>query len=80
MTRFVNPYARIDLDRDRLVDDLHAYLLDPLPSRNQRPVIAALDDLHPESVEILEAMLLDGTEDREDVAAYVEAAFGPGDA
>jgi hypothetical protein len=38
-------------------------------------VVKALDDIHPESVEVLEAMLLDGTEEREDVAAYVATVF-----
>ena len=51
-------------------------MTDPSPARNARPVVKALDEIHPESVEVLEAMLLDGTEDRADVAAYVEAVFG----
>jgi hypothetical protein len=35
-----------------------------------------LSDLHPESVDVMESMLLDGTEERADVAAYVETVFG----
>ena len=53
-----------------------AFVTDPSPSRNERPVIQELNDLHPESVDVLESMLLDGTEAREDVAAYVRAVFG----
>jgi hypothetical protein len=53
-----------------------AFVTDPHPSRNERPVVRALHDVHPDSVEVLEAMLLDGTEERADVAAYVAAVFG----
>ena len=53
-----------------------AFVTDPRPSRNERLVVKALDEMHPESVEVMEAMLLDGTEDREDIAAYVTAVFG----
>jgi hypothetical protein len=71
-----NPFIRVTVDHEHLVDEMLAYLHDPTAARNEREVIKALDDLHPESVEILESMLLDGTEDREDVAAYVAAVFG----
>ncbi|MGI9253004.1 MAG: hypothetical protein ACR2J8_04605 [Thermomicrobiales bacterium] len=70
-----NPFVRVTIDRERLIDEMVAYLNDPSAARNQREVIRALDDLHPESVDVLEAMLLDGTEERDDVAAYVEAVF-----
>lgn len=69
-------FFRFDVDLDQLTDAIWAFVTDPRPSRNERPVVKALDDLHPESVEVMEAMLLDGTEDREDVAAYVAAVFG----
>ena len=39
-------------------------------------MVEALDDIHPESIDVMEAMLLDGTEERADVAAYVEVVFG----
>jgi hypothetical protein len=52
------------------------FVTDPHPSRNARPVVQALNDVHPESVDVMESMLLDGTEEREDVAAYVAAVFG----
>lgn len=71
-----DPFFRFEVDLDRLTDAMWAFVTDPYPSRNERPVVHALHDVHPESVEILEAMLLDGTEDREDVAAYVATVFG----
>jgi hypothetical protein len=71
-----NPYLRLSVDADRLIDDMFAFVTDPSPGRNGRPVVKALDEIHPESVEVMEAMLLDGTDDRADVAAYVAAVFG----
>ncbi len=43
-------------------------------------MVKALDDMHPNSVEVLEAMLLDGTEERADVAEYVVMVFGGSEA
>jgi hypothetical protein len=71
----VNPFIRFDVDLEALTDAMWAFVTDPRPSRNERPVVKALDDIHPESVEVLESMLLDGTEEREDVAAYVATVF-----
>ena len=72
----LNPFVRFDVDLDALTDAMWEFVTDPRPSRNERPVIKALDDIHPDSVDVLESMLLDGTEDREDVAAYVTTVFG----
>ena len=72
----VNPFVRFDVDLDALTDAMWEFVTDPRPSRNERPVVKALDDIHPDSVDVLEAMLLDGTEKREDVAAYVATVFG----
>ncbi len=72
----MNPYLRFDVDLEALTDAMWAFVTDPLPSRNERPVVKALDDLHPESVDVMEAMLLDGAEERADVADYVGAVFG----
>ena len=69
------PFLRVTIDHEQLIDEMVAYLHDPKPSRNDREVVKALDEIHPESVEVLEAMLLDGTEDRDDVATYVAAVF-----
>jgi hypothetical protein len=72
----LNPFFRFDVDLDELTDAMWEFVTDPHPSRNQRPVVKALDDIHPDSVDVLEAMLLDGTEERSDVAAYVDTVFG----
>ncbi len=69
------PAIRLAIDADRLIDEMYAFVTDPRPSRNQRPVVQALGEIHPESVDVLESMLLDGTEERADVAAYVAAVF-----
>ena len=66
---------RLQVDPEQLIDEMYAFVTDPHPSRNQRPVIDELHDVHPESVDVLESMLLDGTEERQDVAAYVHAVF-----
>lgn len=69
------PFIRFDVDLDGLTDAMWEFVTDPHPSRNARPVVQALHDVHPESVDVLESMLLDGTEERADVAAYVAAVF-----
>ncbi len=68
-------FFRLQVDQEALTDEMHAFVIDPHPSRNERPIIQELNDVHPESVDVLESMLLDGTEERQDVAAYVHAAF-----
>jgi hypothetical protein len=72
----LNPFFRFDVDLDELTEAMWEFVTDPHPSRNERPVVKALDDIHPDSVDVLEAMLLDGTEERADVAAYVATVFG----
>jgi hypothetical protein len=68
---------RLQVDTEALTDAAFAFVTDPHPSRNERPVIQELNDLYPEMVDILECMVLDGTEERGDVAAYVNAVFAP---
>jgi hypothetical protein len=72
----MSSFLRYDVDLEALTDAMFGFITDPHPTRNDRPVVKALDDVHPDSVEVMEAMLLDGTEEREDVAAYVTAVFG----
>jgi hypothetical protein len=72
----MSSFLRYDVDLEALTDAMFGFITDPHPSRNERPVVKALDDVHPDSVEVMEAMLLDGTEEREDVAAYVSVVFG----
>jgi hypothetical protein len=38
-------------------------------------VVQELHDVNPEVVDVLESMLIDGTEDRQDVADYLSAVF-----
>lgn len=67
---------RIQVDLDALTDAMFEFVSDPRPTRNNLPVVQELSDVHPESVDVMESMLLDGTEERADVAAYVETVFG----
>jgi hypothetical protein len=73
MDRFV----RIEVDIDNLTDEAHAFVVDPSPRRNDRPIVQELNDFNPDVVDILECMVLDGTEDREDVLAFISAVFAP---
>ena len=70
-----NPFIRFEFDRDELIDAAYEFVVDPRASRNQRPIVKALDDFNPEMVDILESMVIDGTEERQDVADYVDAAL-----
>jgi hypothetical protein len=70
-----NPFIRLEVDRERLIDEAFAFVTDPRPSRNERPVVKALDDVNPEMVDVLECMVIDGTEERQDVADYIAVAL-----
>jgi hypothetical protein len=72
----MKPLFQFDVDLEALTDAMWAFVSEPTPKRNDLPVVEALSDIHPESVEVMEAMLLDGTEERADVAAYVTTVFG----
>lgn len=63
------------MDEDGLTDALLAFVTDPRATRNDRPVIQDLHDLAPNMVPVLEAMVLDGVEDRHDVAEYVHVSL-----
>ena len=73
--RPVSPFFRLLVDEGGLTDALFEFVTDARPSRNDRPVIQDLHDLAPSMVPVLEAMVLDGVEDRADVAAYVHASL-----
>lgn len=76
----MKPLFRFEVDLEALTDAMWDFVSDPKPTRNDLPVVAALADLHPESIDVMESMLLDGTEERADVAAYVTTVFaGKGD-
>ena len=63
------------VDLEALTDEAYAFVTDPRPSRNERAVVQELHDVNPEVVDVLESMLIDGTEDRQDVANYLSALF-----
>jgi hypothetical protein len=73
MTRLFHLYV----DQDLLTDEMFEFVTDPRPSRNQRTVVAELEEYAPDAVPVLENMLLDGVDERRHVAAYVSAAIGP---
>jgi hypothetical protein len=67
--------VRIQVDTERLTDEAYAFVTDPHPSRNDRPVVQELNDFFPQMVDVLECMVMDGTEERQDVASYIDAVF-----
>lgn len=70
-------FFKLQVDLDELTDAMHEFVTEPTPRRNHLPIVQELDDVNPEIVDVLECMVLDGTEARQDVAAYVNAVFGP---
>ena len=71
MSRFFH----IQVDEQELTDELYAFVIDPSPKRSERPVIDELHDVAPEMVDVLESMVIDGVEERQDVADYVRAVI-----
>jgi hypothetical protein len=77
--RPASPFFNLLVDESGLTDALFDFVTDPRPSRNERPVIEDLHEIAPGMVPVLEAMLIDGVDNRADVAAYVHASlFGVG--
>jgi len=64
-----------NVDLEALTDEAFAFVTDPRPSRNERAVVQELHDVNPEVVDVLESMLIDGTDERQDVADYLTAVF-----
>ena len=73
----MSSFFRLQVDLDELTDAMFAFVTDPNPSRNDRPVIQELGDINHDLVDLLECMVLDGTDERQDVADFVESVFGP---
>jgi hypothetical protein len=73
--RPASPFFRLLVDEDGLTDALLQFVTDPRATRNDLPVIQDLHDLAPGMVPVLEAMVLDGVEERSDVAEYVHASL-----
>jgi hypothetical protein len=68
----------IRVDTEELTNEAYAFVIEPTPKRNERPFIQELHDIYPEMVDVLECMVIDGTEERQDVADYVETVFAQG--
>jgi hypothetical protein len=71
-------FFRLVVDQDQLTDAMFDFVTDPHPSRNNRPIVEELSDINPDLVDLLEMMVIDGTEERADVARFVSFVFGPG--
>jgi hypothetical protein len=69
---------QIKVNTEALTEEAYAFVTDPTPRRNDRPFIQELHDIYPEMVDVLECMVIDGTEDRQDVADYVDTVFASG--
>jgi hypothetical protein len=66
---------RLLVDENGLTDELHEFVTNPRASRNDLPVIQDLHEIAPGMVPVLESMVLDGVEHRQDVADYVRAVL-----
>jgi len=72
----MSSFFRLVVDQDQLTDAMYDFVTDPSPSRNNRPIVEELSDINHDLVDVLEMMVIDGTDDRRDVASFVEAVFG----
>ena len=70
-------FFRLVADHDQLTDAMYEFVTEPTPRRNHFPVIEELGDINQDLVDVLEMMVIDGTDDRADVAAFVDFVFGP---
>lgn len=72
----MSSFFRLQVDLDDLTEAMWEFVTDPRPSRNDRPVIQELNDINHDLVDVLECMVLDGTDDRQDVEDFVQTVFG----
>ena len=70
-----NRYFTFTVDLEQLTNEAFDFVTDPTPARNDRGIVQALNDINPDVVDVLECMVLDGTEERGDVLAYMTAIF-----
>jgi hypothetical protein len=75
MLRPASPFFSLLVDENGLTDALHTFVTDPRATRNDMPVIQDLHEVAPGMVPVLEAMVLDGVQERSDVADYVHAVL-----
>ena len=71
----MSQFFRIEVDEAALTDELFAFVTDPHPSRNDRPVVDELHNVAPEMVDVLECMIIDGVDQRQFVADYVQTVM-----
>ena len=72
----MSQFFKLQVDLDDLTDAMYGFVTDPTTARNERPIVSELHDLNPDIVDVMECMVLDGTDERDDVAAYVNVLFG----
>jgi hypothetical protein len=61
-------------EEDKLTDELFAFVTDPnADNRNERAIVSVLHEIAPQIVSVAECMIIDGVEERKDVADYVHA-------
>ncbi|MDQ4044694.1 MAG: hypothetical protein M3173_04500 [Chloroflexota bacterium] len=73
----MSPFFRLVADQDQLTDAMYEFVTEPTPRRNHFPIIEELGDINQDLVDVLEMMVIDGTDNRADVAAFVDFVFGP---
>ena len=66
----------LQVDTEALTDEMFAFVTDPLATRNEREVVAELNEYLPDAVPVLEKMLIDGVDERRHVEDYVQWSFG----
>ena len=69
----MSQFFRLHVDEVALTDALFEFVIDPHASRNERPVISVLHEVAADMIPVLECMVIDGVEERQDVADYVHA-------
>ena len=72
----MSSFFTLKVDIEHLTDAMYAFVTDPGASRNDRPVIQELGDINHDLVDVLECMVLDGTDGRQDVSDFAHAIFG----
>jgi hypothetical protein len=67
---------RLLADEEHLTDELFAFVTDPYAThRNERAIASVLHEVAPQMVSVAECMILDGVNERRDVADYVRAVL-----
>jgi hypothetical protein len=71
-----NNIFRLLADEEKFTDELYAFVTDPnADDRNERAIINVLHEMAPQIVSVAECMIIDGVEERRDVADYVHAVL-----